>query len=107
MPTEYINEYNARQPQREFMARIARDINKVDWMSIQVGDEQASIMVFTKEYKETIMSRLLTLTQEQSIRVLLAVIEANKIAPLFKDMPADNTMSEEAILRFDSCQFDF
>jgi len=100
-------EYKAKEPQREFMAQIARDLNKVDWMRIQVGEEDAADYVFYKDYKFGIMSRLLTLTHQQSLYVLLRVIEANQIAPLFKGQPKDDVMSEERILSFDSCHFDF
>jgi len=101
------DEYMSNEPKREFMAKIARDLSKVHWINIQVDCQEDADFVFSKEYDFSVISRLLTLSQEQSIRVLLRVIEAQNIAPLFKDEPEENVMSEKRIMSFESCHFDF
>jgi hypothetical protein len=62
---------------------IALKIAAVSWPAIQVGDECAGEALYNQDFG--IVGQLLKLPQEESIRLLLDVIEAQQLSSLYPE----------------------
>lgn len=102
MAKDYL--HPERVAERKFMAEIARDIQKIEWMLVAADDQQENDKVYSLEYDFSVLSRLLTLSPMQACKTLLQVISSQNLAPLFTDYP-ESVMGQ--LLEYNDCHFDF